>query len=97
MRAPAAAQQRPTDPTLNPQPPTLHPAAQVLAQDERIRAQLLMALTEDNRLHVPEVVSLLELLRQDVDPRRLVGQLIGELPAISRSLMLGWADKVLVS
>jgi hypothetical protein len=67
-----------------------------LAQDDRIRTQLLMALTEDNRLHVTEVVSLLELLRKDVDPRKLAGQIIGGLPSLSRSLILGWADRVLV-
>ncbi len=56
-----------------------------------------MALTEDNRLHVDEVAQLLRLVGSDVDPARLIGEVVRDLPTFGRRIMLQWADKVLVS
>ncbi len=76
---------------------TVKDALRVLAQDDKIRSQLLLALTEDNRLHVAEVMHLLDLVRDEVEPSKLAGQLLRELPSLSRAALLGWADRVLVS
>lgn len=58
---------------------------------------MLLALTEDNTLHVAEVAKVLSLVQADIDPRRLAGDVVRGLPQLSRQLMLNWADKVLVS
>jgi hypothetical protein len=59
--------------------------------------QVILALTEDNQLHVAEVQQVLQLLQADVSPGRLVQQVVSDLPSIGRQVMLGWADKVLVA
>lgn len=59
--------------------------------------QVILALTEDNKLHVSEVLSVLRMVQNDVNPQRLVGDVVASLPTLSRQIMLSWADKVLVS
>ncbi|KAF6265079.1 ABC1 family-domain-containing protein [Scenedesmus sp. NREL 46B-D3] len=76
---------------------TMRDAARLLLLDEKLRRQVLMALTEDNQLHVAEVREVLALLQDDVSPARLAQQVVRDLPSIGRQVMLSWADKVLVS
>lgn len=76
---------------------TLRDAVRLVMTDAKLRAQLLEALTEDNRLHVDEVAKLLQMLGPGVDPARLVGRVVADLPTLSRQVMLSWADRVLVS
>eukprot|EP00882_Tetradesmus_deserticola_P001141 GHRQ01001234.1.p1 GENE.GHRQ01001234.1~~GHRQ01001234.1.p1 ORF type:complete len:697 (+),score=313.26 GHRQ01001234.1:143-2092(+) len=76
---------------------TVRDAARLLLLDEKLRRQVLMALTEDNQLHVAEVRQVLALLQDDVSPARLAQQVVRDLPSIGRQVMLSWADKVLVS
>eukprot|EP00882_Tetradesmus_deserticola_P002208 GHRQ01002360.1.p1 GENE.GHRQ01002360.1~~GHRQ01002360.1.p1 ORF type:complete len:697 (+),score=310.24 GHRQ01002360.1:143-2092(+) len=76
---------------------TVRDAARLLLLDESLRRQVLMALTEDNQLHVAEVRQVLALLQDDVSPARLAQQVVRDLPSIGRQVMLSWADKVLVS
>ena len=59
--------------------------------------QMLQALTEDNKLHVAEVLSVLRLVQADIKPRRLLGDLVSEVPSLGRQVLLSWADRVLVS
>lgn len=56
-----------------------------------------MALTEDNKLHVEEVLGLLKLVQDDIDPQKLAGDVISSVPSLGRQLLLNWADRVLVS
>lgn len=75
---------------------TVKDALRLLLVDEKLRRQMILALTEDNRLHVAEVRQVLALLGPDVNPQRLAGQVVAGLPSIGRQVLLGWADKVLV-
>lgn len=75
---------------------TVRDAARLLLVDDKLRRQVIMALTEDNRLHVAEVQQVLSLLQGDVNPGQLVGQVVRDLPSIGRQAMLSWADRVLV-
>jgi hypothetical protein len=75
---------------------TVRDAARLLLLDEKLRRQVIMALTEDNRLHVSEVRQVLAMLQGDVNPTQLVGQVVRDLPSIGRQAMLSWADRVLV-
>jgi predicted unusual protein kinase regulating ubiquinone biosynthesis (AarF/ABC1/UbiB family) len=76
---------------------TVRDGAKVLLLDEKLRRQLLLALTEDNRLHVEEVQQLYRLIQGDINPQKIVQSALFDLPAISRQLMLGWSDRVLSS
>ncbi len=60
-------------------------------------SQVVMALTEDNQLRVSEVASVLRLVSPDIQPQRLAADLLRDAPNTARSLLLNWADKVLVS
>ncbi|CAG9466897.1 unnamed protein product [Pedinophyceae sp. YPF-701] len=74
---------------------TARDAASLVLTDGRLRAQVLGALTEDNRLHVDEVMRILDLVREDIDPQRLLQDTVQDLPRLSRRLALAWSDSVL--
>ena len=67
----------------------------VLLSDATLRQQMLLAVTEDDRLHVAEVMSLLTLLQGRVEPARLLARSTREAPALARKILMGWADKQL--
>ena len=74
---------------------TVASALRLVASDGALRAQLLDALTEGDRLHVAEVVRLLQLVAEDVDGAMVAREAVGSLPALGRQLALAWADGVL--
>jgi hypothetical protein len=76
---------------------TVRDAARLLLLDDALRRRLLLALTEGNRLHVDEVAGVLALLGADVSPGAVARGVARDLPSIGRAVLLGWADKVLVS
>ncbi|KXZ42117.1 hypothetical protein GPECTOR_201g367 [Gonium pectorale] len=76
---------------------TAKDALRVLLLDDRLRTQLLLALTEDNQLHFGEVLRLLRLVQDDINPQKLVGEVVRDAPSLGRQLLLSWADRVLVS
>jgi hypothetical protein len=76
---------------------TVRDALRVMLLDDRLRSQIIMALTEDNKLRVEEAMSVLRLVAPDIQPQRLVTDLLRDAPSISRQLLLSWADRVLVS
>jgi predicted unusual protein kinase regulating ubiquinone biosynthesis (AarF/ABC1/UbiB family) len=73
--------------------PTAQLGLQYLLSDEGkyLRHQLLVALTEDNRLHTAEVQRLWNLIKDDLQPARLFNAAIGALtgiPAVGASALL---------
>jgi hypothetical protein len=76
---------------------TAKDAIRVLLLDDKLRGQLVAALTEDDRLHVEEVRRLLELLQDDLNLPDLAASLIADFPSLSRQLALSWSDRVLSS
>ena len=57
----------------------------LLSQEgEFLRRQLVLALTEDDRLHTEEVQRLWELVKDDLQPNRLLDAAIGMLTELSR-------------
>jgi predicted unusual protein kinase regulating ubiquinone biosynthesis (AarF/ABC1/UbiB family) len=74
---------------------TVASALRLVASDGALRAQLLDALTEGDRLHVAEVARLLRLVSEDVDGAKVAREAVGSLPALGRQLALAWADGVL--
>lgn len=76
---------------------TIKDALRVFLLDEKLRKQLLLALTEDNKLRIPEVLSVLRLVQADIKPQTIVRDIVTEAPRLSRDVLLTWADRVLVS
>ncbi|KAL6763578.1 ABC1 family-domain-containing protein [Haematococcus lacustris] len=76
---------------------TVRDAVRVLLLDDRLRSQVIMALTEDNRLHVAEALGVLRMVGPEIKPQRLALDLLRDAPSLSRQVLLSWADKVLVS
>ena len=74
---------------------TVADGAQLLITDEALRRQLLLALTEDNRLRVDEVARVAALLGEDIAVDRLAQQSLTGGPAFLRKMALSWSDKVL--
>ena len=84
---------------LHPHPPptpTLH-TLQVVLLDEELRRGLVLAFTEDDRLHVEEVARLLRLLQGEVDLPRVVAGSVTQLPTLARQLAVSWSDRVLAA
>ncbi|GAB4822222.1 hypothetical protein N2152v2_009268, partial [Parachlorella kessleri] len=76
---------------------TVADGAKVVLLDDSLRRQLLIAFTEDDRLHLREVAGLLRLVQNDVNPQRLVAGGLQSLPSLARQLAVSWSDKVLAS
>lgn len=74
---------------------TAKDALRILLLDTSLRTQLVAALTEDNRLHIQEVMSLLDLLKDDLDVQRIARNMAADFPSLSRQLILSWSDRVL--
>ena len=74
---------------------TVADGAQLLITDEALRRQLLLALTEDNRLRVDEVARVAALLGEDIAVDRLAQQSLTGGPAFLRKMALSWSYKVL--
>lgn len=76
---------------------TVRDAARLAVLDDRLRTQLVLAFTEDNRLHVREALDLLGMVREDIDPRKFVESTVKDLPTLSRDLLLAWSDRIISS
>eukprot|EP00249_Psilotum_nudum_P015685 c25466_g1_i1 orf=143-2233(+) len=74
---------------------TLKDGARVVIMDSCIRHQLLMAFTEDSRLHFRELMDIYQLIEGDFNMQTLLMDFIRGIPAATRELMLSWSDSVL--
>lgn len=76
---------------------TVTDGARVVLLDDELRRQLLLAFTEDNKLHVAEVARLLAMVQGEVDTRKLVSETALSLPTLARQLVMNWSDRILAS
>lgn len=74
---------------------TLKDIAKVVLLDSKLRKELLIAFTDDNRLHLQEVRSLMGLVHGRIDTQKLVQESAEALPTISRLLLKSWSESVL--
>ena len=74
---------------------TVTDGAGLLITDTKLRTQLLLALTEDDRLQVDELTRLFAILRNEIDVQKIVQKTIGDGPNIARKLALSWSSRVL--
>jgi predicted unusual protein kinase regulating ubiquinone biosynthesis (AarF/ABC1/UbiB family) len=73
--------------------PTAQMGLQYLFSEEGqfLRQQIILALTEDDRLHTQEVQRLWQLIQPDLQPRRLVSAAFGALAEFSGELVASWS------
>ncbi|XP_078437867.1 protein kinase superfamily protein [Wolffia australiana] len=74
---------------------TIKDGAKMFLIDSGIRRQLLMAFTEDSRLHVQELVDIYRLVEGELDVPSVAIELFRDLPNLTREFMLSWSDSVL--
>lgn len=78
---------------------TVVDGAKVLALDDDLRNKILVAVTQDNRLHVDEVMRIAGMLQrsQGLQPDRIVAKAVAEAPNFARELALSWSSRVLAA
>ncbi|CAI9772287.1 unnamed protein product [Fraxinus pennsylvanica] len=74
---------------------TIKDGARLFLIDEGIRRKLLLALTEDSKLHVQELVDVYRLLEDQIDVPSVALQVAQELPSVARDAILSWSASVL--
>ncbi|KAL3498160.1 hypothetical protein ACH5RR_040892 [Cinchona calisaya] len=74
---------------------TIKDGARLFLLDERIRRQLLLALTEDSKLHIQELVDVYRLLEGQIDIPSVALEVAQDLPSVARDVMLSWSASVL--
>lgn len=75
---------------------TLKDGARVVIVDASIRRKLLLALTEDSKLHIQELMDIYRLVEGEFDIPSLAIDLVQRLPVATRDMMLAWSESVLV-
>ncbi|KAL6775923.1 hypothetical protein ACKKBG_A19085 [Auxenochlorella protothecoides x Auxenochlorella symbiontica] len=76
---------------------TVSDGLRVVLLDPKLRAQMILALTEDDRLHVKEVQELLRLVQPQLDIPQALQSTARELPSLVRQMALSWSRQVLAS
>ncbi|MQL98025.1 hypothetical protein Taro_030715 [Colocasia esculenta] len=74
---------------------TIKDGARMFLIDSGIRRQLLLALTEDSKLHIQELVDVYRLVEDEVDIPSIALEVLRDLPAVTRDFVLSWSDTVL--
>ncbi|XP_047972481.1 protein ACTIVITY OF BC1 COMPLEX KINASE 1, chloroplastic-like [Salvia hispanica] len=74
---------------------TIKDGTRLFLLDEGIRRQLLLALTEDSKLHIQELVDVYRLLEDQIDVPSVALQVAQDLPSVARDVMLSWSASVL--
>ncbi|GER39630.1 protein kinase superfamily protein [Striga asiatica] len=74
---------------------TIKDGTRLFLIDEGIRRQLLLALTEDSKLHIQELVDVYRLLEDQIDVPSVALQVARDLPSVARDVMLSWSASVL--
>ncbi|KAG7540791.1 UbiB domain [Arabidopsis thaliana x Arabidopsis arenosa] len=74
---------------------TIKDGARLFLLDEGIRRKLILALTEDSKLHVEELVDVYRLVEDEVDIPTLAMEVVRDLPNVFRDFVLSWSNSVL--
>ncbi|XP_044472506.1 protein ACTIVITY OF BC1 COMPLEX KINASE 1, chloroplastic isoform X2 [Mangifera indica] len=74
---------------------TIKDGTRLFFTDEGIRRQLLLALTEDSKLHIQELVDVYRLVENDIDMPSVAMEVVQDFPTVLRDLALSWSDSIL--
>ncbi|KAK8641181.1 hypothetical protein V6N13_010606 [Hibiscus sabdariffa] len=71
---------------------TIKDGARLFLFDEGIRRQLLLALTEDSKLHVEELVDVYRLVEDEIDVPAVAREIVQDFPNVVRDFLLSWSN-----
>ncbi|XP_034218318.1 protein ACTIVITY OF BC1 COMPLEX KINASE 1, chloroplastic isoform X2 [Prunus dulcis] len=74
---------------------TIKDGARLFIFDEGIRRKLILALTEDSKLHIQELVDVYRLVEDQIDVPSVAVEVARDFPTVVRDLMLSWSESVL--
>ncbi|RDY08407.1 Protein ACTIVITY OF BC1 COMPLEX KINASE 1, chloroplastic, partial [Mucuna pruriens] len=74
---------------------TIKDGARLFLVDEGIRRQLLLALTEDSKLHIEELVDVYRLVEDQISIPSVAAEVVRDFPTVVRDLLLSWSESVL--
>ncbi|XP_057516566.1 protein ACTIVITY OF BC1 COMPLEX KINASE 1, chloroplastic [Amaranthus tricolor] len=74
---------------------TIKDGTRLVLLDEGIRRQLVLALTEDSKLHIQELLDVYRLLEDQIDAPTVASQVARDLPNMARDILLSWSNSVL--
>ncbi|XP_058724781.1 protein ACTIVITY OF BC1 COMPLEX KINASE 1, chloroplastic isoform X1 [Vicia villosa] len=74
---------------------TIKDGARLFFVDEGIRRQLLLALTEDSKLHIEELVDVYRLVEDQIDIPSVAVEVARDFPTVVRDILLSWSSSVL--
>ncbi|KAE9586483.1 putative cadmium-transporting ATPase [Lupinus albus] len=74
---------------------TIKDGARLFLVDEGIRRQLLLALTEDSKLHIEELVDVYRLVEDQIDIPSVAVEVVRDFPTVVRDALLSWSESVL--
>lgn len=74
---------------------TIKDGARMFLIDAGIRRQLILAFTEDSKLHVEELVDVYRLVEDQIDIPSVALEVLQDLPSVARDFMLSWCDSIL--
>ncbi|KAB2629478.1 aarF domain-containing protein kinase [Pyrus ussuriensis x Pyrus communis] len=74
---------------------TIKDGARLFIFDEGIRRKLILALTEDSKLHIEELVDVYRLVEDQIDIPSVAVEVARDFPTVVRDLMLSWSESVL--
>ncbi|KAK8964831.1 hypothetical protein KSP40_PGU014718 [Platanthera guangdongensis] len=74
---------------------TIKDGVKMFLIDAEIRRQLILALTEDSKLHINELVDVYRLVEDDVDITSVAFQVLRDFPSFTRDFLLSWSESVL--
>lgn len=74
---------------------TIKDGTRLFFSDEGIRRKLILALTEDSKLHVQELVDVYRLVEDQIDVPTVAVEVARDFPAMARDVLLSWSRSVL--
>ncbi|KNA08507.1 hypothetical protein SOVF_161940 [Spinacia oleracea] len=74
---------------------TIKDGARLFLSDEGIRRQLVLAMTEDSKLHIQELLDVYRLVEDQVDAPTVAVEVVRDLPNMARDVLLSWSNSVL--
>jgi len=74
---------------------TIRDFIRITARDRTMRSQLISAITQDNTLQVSELMRIAQSFEGNVDVRKLVEEVVREIPSLSAYFMLELSNNVM--
>ncbi|KAL2896809.1 Protein ACTIVITY OF BC1 COMPLEX KINASE 1 chloroplastic [Bienertia sinuspersici] len=74
---------------------TIKDGTRLILIDEGIRKQLVLALTENSKLHIQELLDVYRLVEDQVDVPSVAVEVARDFPSMARDVLLSWTNSVL--